>query len=52
MEFDYPERFVSLQAGHENASTTVIYTGVSDEYRDRLVKRALKNRNPSLWEAQ
>ncbi len=26
--------------------------GISDEYRDRLVKRALKNRNPNLWEAQ
>jgi site-specific recombinase XerD len=52
VEFDYPERFVSLQVGHEYASTTAIYTGISDEYRDRLVKRALKNRNPDLWEAQ
>ena len=52
VEFDYPERFVSLQVGHEYASTTAIYTGISDEYRDRLVKRALKSRNPNLWEAQ
>jgi integrase/recombinase XerC len=26
VEFDYPERFVSLQVGHEYASTTAIYT--------------------------
>jgi site-specific recombinase XerD len=50
VEFDYPERFVSLQVGHEYASTTAIYTGISDEYRNRLVKRALKGRHPDLWE--
>jgi site-specific recombinase XerD len=26
VEFDYPERFVSEQAGHRYASTTAIYT--------------------------
>lgn len=36
MEFDYPERFVQDQVGHAYASTTAIYTGVSDEYRNRL----------------
>jgi site-specific recombinase XerD len=50
VEFDYPERFVSLQVGHEYASTTAIYTGISDEYRDRLVRRALTERYPQLWE--
>jgi integrase len=49
VEFDYPERFVSLQVGHEYASTTAIYT-ISDEYRDRLLRRALKDRDPQLWE--
>jgi site-specific recombinase XerD len=49
VEFDYPERFVAEQAGHRYASTTAIYTGVSDEYRTRLVRRALRAR-PELWE--
>jgi len=50
VEFDYPEKFVSLQVGHEYQSTTAIYEGVSDEYRNRLVQRALKNRHPDLWD--
>lgn len=49
VEFDYPERFVSEQAGHRYASTTAIYTGVSDDYRNRLVRRSLQAR-PELWE--
>lgn len=49
VEFDYPERFVSEQVGHRYASTTSIYTGVSDEYRTRLIRRAMENR-PELWE--
>jgi site-specific recombinase XerD len=49
VEFDYPERFVSTQVGHAYASTTAIYTGVSDEYRNRLLHRALA-RHPELWE--
>ena len=49
VEFDYPERFVSEQAGHRYASTTAIYTGVSDDYRSRLVRRSLEAR-PELWE--
>jgi integrase len=50
VEFDYPEKFVSLQAGHSYASTTAIHTGVSDDYRNRLVHRALQNRYSNLWE--
>lgn len=49
VEFDYPERFVSEQVGHRYASTTVIYTGVSDEYRTRLIRKALQA-NTDLWE--
>jgi integrase len=50
VEFDYPEKFISLQVGHAYASTTAIYTAVSDEYRNRLVQRSLKDRYPDLWE--
>jgi len=51
VEFDYPEKFVSTQVGHAYASTTAIYTGVSDEYRNRLLQRSLA-RHPELWEPQ
>ena len=49
IEFDYPERFVSEQVGHRYASTTAIYTGVSDEYRTRLIRSALQA-HTDLWE--
>ena len=52
VEFDYPEKFVQDQCGHSWGSTTAIYTGVSDEYRNRLVQRALKDRHVGLWEDQ
>lgn len=48
VEFDYPEKFVQDQVGHSYASTTAIYTGVSDEYRNRLVQRALAERAADL----
>lgn len=44
IEFDYPERFVQEQVGHSYASTTAIYTGVSNAYRNELLKRALNAR--------
>ncbi len=49
VEFDYPERFVSEQAGHRYAATTASYTGVSDDYRNRLLRRSLE-RHAGLWE--
>ena len=52
VEFDYPEKFVSLQVGHAYASTTAIYTGVSDEYRNRLLQRVLQERHADLWGEQ
>lgn len=48
VEFDYPERFVQDQVGHRCASTTAIYTGVSDDYRNALLRRSL-DRRPELW---
>ena len=50
VEFDYPERFVQDQAGHAVAATTAIYTGVPDEYRNRLLQRKLTERYAGLWE--
>ena len=49
-EFDYPQRFVQDQVGHEYSSTTSIYTGVSDEYRNRLLRRSISKRKAGLWE--
>lgn len=51
IEFDYPERFVQDQVGHQNASTTAIYAGVSDDYRHRLLKQFI-DRDRHRWEDQ
>ena len=50
VEFGYPERFAQDQAGHAVAATTAIYTGVSDEFRNRLLTTTLAGRYPGLWE--
>lgn len=47
-EFDYPERFVQDQVGHAYASTTSIYSHVSDEYRNRLLRDALAKRGLTM----
>lgn len=49
VEFDYPERFVQEQVGHAYAATTAIYTGVSDAYRNTLLRRAITAHQPDLW---
>lgn len=49
VEFGYPGRFVQEQAGHAYASTTAIYTGVSDEYRSALLAKALQATAPDMW---
>lgn len=48
VEFGYPERFVTDQAGHAHASTTALYTGVSDEFRNRLLVQALQAHGDEL----
>lgn len=48
VEFGYPERFVQDQVGHAQASTTALYTGVSDEFRTRLLARALEAHSDEL----
>lgn len=52
IEFGYPERFVQEQAGHAYAATTAVYAGVSDDYRNRLLARALRGRHPEMWDDQ
>jgi integrase/recombinase XerC len=41
IEFGYPERFVSEQAGHTYVATTAIYTHVSDDYKNQILAKAL-----------
>ncbi len=41
IETGYPERFVTDQVGHAYAATTAIYTGVSDDYKNRVLAKAL-----------
>ncbi|WP_424864097.1 tyrosine-type recombinase/integrase [Streptomyces sp. MMS24-I29] len=48
-EFGYPARFVQEQVGHSHASTTAIYMGVSNEYRNQLLEAAMKNRLGKDW---
>lgn len=43
IEFGYPERFVQEQVGHSYSSTTAIYTSVSNDYKNRILARALAN---------
>lgn len=50
LEFGYPPLFVQQQVGHAYASTTALYTSVSDEFRNRLVDQALSGHS-ELWEA-
>lgn len=52
IEFDYPERFVQEQVGHSYASTTAIYTGVSNDYRNQLLMRSLSDRLGKDWSGQ
>jgi integrase/recombinase XerC len=49
IEFGYPVKFVQDQVGHRFASTTAIYTGVSNEYRNLLLERAMKQRLGPVW---
>ena len=43
IEDGWDPRFVQDQVGHEHASTTSIYTGVSSDFRVRTLRRALDN---------
>ncbi|MFI2031839.1 tyrosine-type recombinase/integrase [Streptomyces buecherae] len=48
-EFGYPARFVQEQVGHSHASTTAIYMGVSNEFRNQLLEASLKKRLGEDW---
>ena len=41
IEFGYPERFVQEQVGHAFASTTSIYTAVSNDFKTKVLQSAL-----------
>jgi site-specific recombinase XerD len=49
IEFNYPVKFVQDQVGHKFASTTAIYTGVSNEYRNQLLEQAMKRQLGEVW---
>ncbi|MGW6868976.1 tyrosine-type recombinase/integrase [Streptomyces sp. NPDC054901] len=51
-EFGYPARFVQEQVGHSHASTTAVYMGVSDEYRNKLLETSLKRRLGDDWDLE
>jgi len=41
VEDGYDAFFIQQQVGHEHASTTSIYTGLSPDYRARVVGEAI-----------
>jgi site-specific recombinase XerD len=49
LEFGYPPLMVQQQVGHLYASTTGLYTSVSDEFRTRLIEQSLRP-YPELWQ--
>ena len=49
VEFGYPAKFVQDQVGHAYASTTAIYTDVSDEFRNQLLRGKLRRHHDDLW---
>jgi site-specific recombinase XerD len=51
-EFGYPVKFVQDQAGHVHASTTSLYTHVSDEFRNQLLRNKLQHNHDDLWGTQ
>lgn len=46
VEFGYPERFVTEQVGHTAASTTAIYTSVSNDFKNQAPQRAMARLYP------
>jgi integrase/recombinase XerC len=42
IEFGYPERFVQEQVGHAYASTTAIYASVSNDFKNKTLRAALR----------
>ncbi len=46
VEFGYPERFVQEQVGHAYASTTAIYTSVSNDCKNKTLQAALNRVYP------
>ena len=49
-EFGYPAKFSQEQVGHSHASTTAIYTGVSNEFRNQMLVASLKGRLGENWD--
>lgn len=50
IEDGYDAFFVQQQVGHEHASTTSIYTGVSPDYRNRVVANAINSLAGSIMD--
>ncbi|MFD4323636.1 tyrosine-type recombinase/integrase [Nocardioides sp. NPDC058538] len=48
VEFGYPERFVTEQVGHSYASTTAIYTSVSNDFKTKTLQSALARVYPTV----
>ncbi|MEN8656166.1 hypothetical protein ABCR94_37750 [Streptomyces sp. 21So2-11] len=43
-------KIIQQQVGHSHAATTAIYMGVSNEYCNKLLEAAMKNRLGNDWD--
>ena len=43
-------KIMQQQVGHSHASTTAIYTGVSNEFRNQMLVASLKGRLGENWD--
>lgn len=50
IEDGWDELFVRMQVGHRHASTTALYTGVSGDYKNEVMRRALRGQLGPLGE--
>ncbi|MEN3346265.1 MAG: integrase/recombinase XerD [Arthrobacter sp.] len=50
IEDGYDAFFAQQQVGHEHASTTSIYTGLSPDYRNRVVSGAINRLAATILE--
>jgi integrase/recombinase XerC len=51
-ELGWPSRFIQDQVGHSHAATTAIYLSMSDDVKDRLVRRAIDDQLDELGRAR
>jgi site-specific recombinase XerD len=50
-EEGWAQRFIQDQVGHSHAATTAVYLSVSDDFKDRMVRRAIEGQLAKVGES-